>query len=73
MDPEDVEAYRAMTLQERLTRSLEFTGRIRAFKIECARTHHPGWGEEKVMNEVRRWVRNGMNPVELYEWWPPED
>lgn len=37
MDPEDVEAYRAMTLQERLTRGLELTGRIRDFKIECVR------------------------------------
>jgi hypothetical protein len=73
MDPEDVEAYRAMTLQERLLRSLEFTGRIREFKIECVRMHHPGWTEEKVMDEVRRWVRNGINPAELYEWWPPDD
>jgi hypothetical protein len=73
MDPEDVRAYRAMTLQERLTRSLEFTGRIRASKSKCVRTHHPGWSEEKTMNEVRRWVRNGRNPAELYEWWPPDD
>ena len=24
------------------------------------------------MDEVRRWVRNGMNSAELYDWWPPE-
>jgi hypothetical protein len=53
-------------------RALKFTGRIRQFKIESVRIHHPGWSEEKVMDEVRRWVRKGMNPAELYDRWPPE-
>jgi hypothetical protein len=72
MDAEDLAAYRVMTPQEKLTRALKFTERIRQFKIETVRVHHPGWSEEKVMEEVRRWVRNGMNPAELYDWWPPE-
>jgi len=40
---------------------------VHQFKIESVRIHHPGWSEEKVMNEVRRWVRDGMKPEELYE------
>jgi hypothetical protein len=60
-----------MTPQEKLTRALKFTERIRQFKIESVRVHH-GWSEEKVMDEVRRWVRNGISPAELYEWWPPD-
>ena len=72
MDTEDLAAYRAMTPQEKLTRALKFTERIRQFKIESVRVHHPGWSEEKVMGEVRRWLRNGMNPAELYDWWPAE-
>jgi len=36
-------------------------------KIESVRVHRPGWSEEKVMNEGRRWVRDGMKPEELYE------
>jgi hypothetical protein len=67
MDPEDITAYRAMTPEQRLGRALEFIRRIREFKILSVRVHHPGWSEEKVMNEVRRWVRNGMKPEELYE------
>jgi hypothetical protein len=72
MDTEDVAAYRAMTPEQRLTRGREFIRRVRQFKIESVRVHHPGWSEEKVMEEVSRWVRNGMNPAELYDWWPPE-
>ncbi len=48
---------------EKLIRALKFTERVRQFKIESVRVHHPGWSEEKVMEEVRRWVRNGMNPA----------
>jgi hypothetical protein len=40
---------------------------VRQFRIESVRIHHPGWSEEKGMNEVRRWVRDGMKPEELYE------
>jgi hypothetical protein len=54
MDPEDVTAYRAMTPEQRLKRSLEFIRQSRQFKIMSVRVHHPGWSEEKVMNEVRR-------------------
>jgi hypothetical protein len=72
MDAEDIAAYRAMMPQEKLTRALKFTERIRQFKIESVRVHHPGWSEAKVMEEVRRWVRNGMNPAKLYDWWPAE-
>jgi len=61
-----------MTPPEKLTRVLKFTERIRQFKIESVRVHHPGWSVEKVMDEVRRCVRNGMNPAELYDWSPPE-
>ena len=53
MDAEDVAEYRAMTPPEKLTRALKFTERIRQFKIESVRVHHPGWSEEKVMDEVR--------------------
>jgi hypothetical protein len=70
MDEEDVKALRALTLQQRLNGALDFTAQTRQFKIASVRFHHPGWTEEKVMNEVRRWVRDGMNPAELYEWWP---
>jgi hypothetical protein len=70
IDPDDVRALRAMTMEERLKGALDFTARARRFKIASVRLHHPGWSEEKVMNEVRRWVRDGMNPAELYEWWP---
>jgi hypothetical protein len=51
---------------------LKFRERIRQFKIESVRVHHPGWSEEKVMHQARRWVGNGMNLAELYDWWPPE-
>jgi hypothetical protein len=71
-DQEDVQALRAMTLQQRLDRALDFMDEVRRFKITSIRARHPGWSEEKVMNEVRRWVRDGMNPVELYEWWPSD-
>ena len=69
MDAEDLAASRPMTPQEKLTRALKLIERIRQFKIESVRVHHPGWSEEKVMDEVRGWVRNGMNPAELYDWW----
>ena len=49
-----------MTPPEKLTRVLKFTERIRQFKIESVRVHHPGWSEEKVMDEVRRCVRDGI-------------
>ena len=65
MDPEDVGALRAMTPEQRLARGLEFIRHVRQFKILSVRVHHPGWSEEKVMNEVRRWVRDGMKPEEL--------
>ena len=67
MVPEDVKAVRAMTPEQRLARGLEFIRQARQFKILSVRVHHPGWSEEKVMNEVRRWVCNGMKPEELYE------
>ena len=67
MDPEDVKALRAMTPEQRLARGLEFIRQARQFKIQSVRVHHLGWSEEKVMNEVRRWVRDGMKPGELYE------
>jgi hypothetical protein len=41
MDAEDVAAYRAITLPEKLMRALKFTERIRQFKIESVRVHHP--------------------------------
>ena len=66
-DPDDVRALRAMTLQQRLDRALDFTAQARQFKIASVRVRHPGWSEDKVMNEVRRWVRAGMKPEELYE------
>ena len=58
MDAEDVAAYRAMTPPEKLTRVLKFTERIRQFKIESVRVHHPGWSEEKVMDDVLGPQRN---------------
>ena len=67
MDPEDVKALRAMTPEQRLKRGLEFIRQLRQFKIVSVRVHHPGWSEERVMNDVRRWVREGMKPEELYE------
>jgi hypothetical protein len=67
MDREDIAAYRRMTPEQRLARGLGFIRRVRQFKIESVRIHHSGWCEEKVMNEVRRWVRDGMKPEELYE------
>jgi hypothetical protein len=70
--PKDVAAYRAMMPREKLTRALKFTERIRQFKIESVRVHHPGWTEEKVLEEVRRRSVMEMNPAELHDWWPPE-
>ena len=70
IDPDDVSDLRAMTMEQRLKGALDLTEQARQFKILSVRVHHPGWTEEKVMNEVRRWVRDGMNPAELYEWWP---
>jgi hypothetical protein len=70
IDEDDVKALRAMTMEKKLKRGLDFMERTRQFKIASVRVHHPGWSEERVMNEVRRWVRDGMKPAELYEWWP---
>jgi hypothetical protein len=56
-----------MTIWQRLKRALDFMEQTRQFKIASVRVHHPGWSEEKVMNEVHRWVRDGMKPEELYE------
>ncbi len=67
LDPDDAKALRAMTIEQRLKRALDFMEQTRQFKIVSVRVHHPGWSEEKVMNEVRRWVRDGMKPQELYE------
>ena len=67
IDPEDAKALRAMTLAQRLKRGLDFMEQARQFKIASVRVHRPGWSEEKVMDEVRRWVRDGTKPVELYE------
>jgi hypothetical protein len=67
MDPEDAVADRAMTPEERLARGLEFIRQLRQFKILSVRVHHPGWSEQKVMNEMRRWVLDGMKPQELYD------
>jgi Rv0078B-related antitoxin len=67
LDPEDVKALRAMSMEERLKRGLDFMEQARQLKIASERVHHPGWSEEKVMDEVRRWVRDGMKPGELYE------
>ena len=67
LDSDDAKALRAMTIEQRLKRALDFMERTRQFKIASVRVHHPGWSEEKVMNEVRRWVRDGMKPEELYE------
>ena len=66
-DPDDAKALRAMTIEQRLKRALDFMEQTRQFKIASVRVHHPGWSEEKVMNEVRRWVRDGMKPEELHE------
>jgi hypothetical protein len=70
IDEDDVRALRAMTMEQKLKRGLDFMEQTRQFKIASVRVHHPGWSEVKVMNEVRRWVRDGMKPAELYEWWP---
>jgi hypothetical protein len=70
IDEDDVKALRAMTMEKKLKRGLDFMEQTRQFKIASVRVHHPGWSEERVMNEVRRWVRDGMKPAELYEWWP---
>jgi hypothetical protein len=56
-----------MTPEQRLARGPEFIRQARQFKILSVRVHHPVWSEEKVMNEVHRWVRDGMKPEELYE------
>jgi hypothetical protein len=54
-----------MTPGQRLKRGLEFIRQLRQFKIVSVRVHHSGWSEERVANEVRRWVRDGMKPKEL--------
>ena len=68
MDSKDIAAFRAMTPQQRLRRACAFTEQAWQFKTASVRAHHPGWSEEQVMAEVRRWVNGGMNPAELYEW-----
>lgn len=65
LDQEDVQALRKMNLQQRAGRVLDFIARAREFKIMAVRAHHPGWSEEKLMNEVQRWVRAGMKPEEF--------
>jgi hypothetical protein len=67
MDPEDIKALRAMTPAQRLKRGMEFIEQTRQFKMASIRVHHPGWADEKVKSELRRWVRDGMKPEELYE------
>jgi len=67
IDPEDVKALRKMTPAQRLERGFRFIEEARQFKAAAVRVHHPGWSEEKVRNEVHRWVRDGMKPEELYE------
>jgi hypothetical protein len=67
LDPDDVKALRAMTMGQRLKHGLDFMEQTRQFKIASVRVHHPGWSEEKVMDEVRRWVRDGMKSEQLYE------
>jgi hypothetical protein len=66
-DSDDVKALRTMTMAERLKRGLDFMEQAREFKVASVRVHHPGWSDEKIMKEVRRWVRDGMKPEELYE------
>ena len=56
-----------MTMAERVQRGLDFMEHARQFKIASVRVDHPGWSDEKVTDEVRRWVRDGMKPEELYE------
>jgi hypothetical protein len=48
-----------MTPEQRLKRGLDFIKQARQFKIASVRVHHPGWNEEKVMSEVRRWGATG--------------
>ena len=67
LDEEDVKTLRAMTMGQRLKRGLDFMEQARQFKIASVRVHHSGWSEEKIMDEVRSWVRAGMKPEELYE------
>ena len=64
IDPEDVKALRTA---QRPERGFRFIEEARQFKAAAVRVHHPGWSEEKVKNEVHRWVRDGMKPKELYE------
>lgn len=66
IDQDDVKALQAMTMSDRLRHGLDFMEQARQFKIASVRVHHPGWSEDKVMDEVRRWVRDGMKPEELY-------
>ena len=60
LDEGDVKILRAMTMEQRLKRGLDFMEQARQFKIESVRIHHPGWSQKKVTNEVRRWVRDGI-------------
>lgn len=55
LDEGDVKTLRAMTMEQRLKRGLDFMEHARQFKIASVRAHHPGWTHEKVMDEVRRW------------------
>jgi hypothetical protein len=67
MAPEDIAAYRAMTPNSDSSVLWSYPAGSRQFKILSVRVHHPGWSDEKVIDEVGRWVRDGMKPEELYE------
>jgi hypothetical protein len=42
MDAQDVETYRAMTIEQRLKRGFDFIEQPRRLKIASVRVHHPG-------------------------------
>ena len=67
LDEGDIKTLRAMKMEQRLKRRLDFMEQARQLKIASVRIHYAGWSQEKVMNEVRRWVRDGMKPEEIYE------
>jgi hypothetical protein len=60
-------AYRRMTPEQRLARGLGLSGGCASLKSNRFVSILGDWSEEKVMNEVRRWVRDGMKTEELYE------
>ena len=45
LDPDDAKALRAMTIEQRLKRALDFIEQTRQFKIASVRVHHPGRSE----------------------------